>query len=357
MAVRFERCFKNEIVEATERFGVKNLILEIQKLQPEEIDKLASAFVFDIHLRENNELMIYYGATCLLVINFSKADQGEVSFKSKSYSGVDGFDTLKNFKNLAHIDIIKENVKHFLFAAVKVAAASKRQFLDGVSEGYWSSRLSIEFGREWGEDKKWLIVDRESVLGFDSPDIKENGLVRHTGDKADFMDEIDRAVIYTKEKLAETHRWAAKQSKPFGNELDFLAIDEDKQLLSIELKIAKNGDGIAWGPLQAAVYQKSFCKAIEVAPEIAKNIEKMVRQKVQLGILPDDALSMIPPGGFKSVSSVLAVTDGSKPVSDEYWKRARIVNANLVPQLSNSSIVTIADTAKGLDLTDVTTPL
>jgi len=192
-----------------------------------------------------------------------------------------------------------------------------------------------------GGGKKWLIFDRESVLGFEDPAEKSDG------DRANFEKDVDCAVKTTKEDLAQNYEWAKDCSKPFGNELDFLAIGEDKQLVCIELKIAKNGDGIAWGPLQAAVYQKTFSKAL-ANPEIALNIEMMVRQKVQLGILPEVALGLIPPDGFKSSSSVLAVIDDNKTVSDEYWRRARTVNSKLKHPLSCSQIFTISAIAEGL---------
>ncbi|QOX77408.1 hypothetical protein FY034_00100 [Trichlorobacter lovleyi] len=363
MAVRFKRCFDDEIIEAMEKFGVKNLIKAIQDLRPEGVDPSLREFAFDIHMRENNELMVYYAGTCLLVISFNLATQGKVRFKSKSYSTAkesdvqEKQDCAKSFsvlKEAIHLDCLEgttEKIKHFLLSAVKVANASKRKFFNGASEGYWSSRLSIEFGRKWASGKKWLILDRESILGFEDPVEKSDG------DRAIFMEDIDCAVESTKEDLAQDHKWAKDCSKPFGNELDFLAIGEDKQLICIELKIAKNGDGIAWGPLQAAVYQKSFSKAT-ADPEIVLNIKKMVRQKVQLGILPTDALNLIPSNGFESATSVLAVTDGKDPASDEYWKRAREVNDLLKHPLSRSSIFKISCTADGkLFLKDVTTTL
>ena len=61
-------------------------------------------------------------------------------------------------------------------------------------------------------DCDWLIIDRESVLGFDNKD-----------DKDEFDKDINDEVVKAKSKLPNDDSWT-RICKSFGNELDFLAI-------------------------------------------------------------------------------------------------------------------------------------
>jgi hypothetical protein len=324
MKAQFDRCFDDSTMDAIKMYGLKDLVTAIQELSP---DCENSQYAFDVQIRKKSELMVYHGGTCLLTIGLRSIKDGKISFYSKYYGAkgkvinnnecADVFEKLKKINNIEDMSTLIKLVSDFLFAAERIV--DKQKYFNGICELFWSSRLSIDYGRNWEPNDQWLIIDRESVLGFE--DIKLDLETKKTK-IAVYTDDYAEAV---KSELATDHMWG-KSSKTFGRELDFLAIDESHNLVCIELKIGSNEEGISWGPLQTAVYHKAFTKAL---PQISENIIKLVNQKIDLGILKNEAKDWLPPDGFKSVEGVLAVTRSNKPAREKYWERAFKVNSKL----------------------------
>ncbi len=340
MSARYDRYINNYDIAKEAGFisKVSELIDAIKKLKPACKDP---EYAYDIHLREKSEIMVYHGGTCLLVINLSRLYYGEISFKSKSYEKerdkpkgkkcpelfkgkecAEAFALLKSVSNVKDMELIIDRVSSFLGYAV--STVSDKFYHNNHSEGYWSSKLSIDYGRNSKPDDKWLIIDREAVIGFNAADGKIASKL-----KEEFYSAIKQDV----ESIKQNPRFSgwADISKSFGDELDFLAIGRDGQLLCIELKHGDNTSGIYWGPLQAKVYQKAFENKIA---DLSSKITEMVRQKVELGLLPPEASERIPADGFKVVKGILAVADASGNVNSECWQRANDVNSKLSPPVS-----------------------
>jgi hypothetical protein len=331
MKAQFDRCFDDSTMDAIKRYGLKDLVTAIQELSP---DCENSQYAFDVQIRRKSELMVYHGGTCLLTIGLRSIKSGKISFHSKYYGAkgkvlnnnecADVFEKLKKINNIEDMSTIIKLVSDFLFAAERIV--DKQKYFNGTCELFWSSRLSIDYGRNWEPNDQWLIIDRESVLGFEDiipdPEMKKTKIAIYTDDYAEAV----KSELHIKHT---DHTWA-KSSKPFGRELDFLAIDKNHNLVCIELKIGSNDKGISWGPLQTAVYHKAFTKAL---PQISENIIKLINQKIDLGILKNEAKDRLPPVGFKSVEGVLAVTSPNESVSKEYWERAFKVNSKLKPKM------------------------
>jgi len=327
MPARYDRFIDNYDIAKKGGFisKVAEIIDAIKKMKPA---CKAPEYAYDIHLREKSEIMVYHGGTCLLVINLSRLKDGEISFKSKSYEQerdkpkgkecAESFALLKSVSNVKDIQLIIERIITFLSFAV--STVSDKFYDNKNSEGYWSSKFSIDYGRNWTSDNDWLIIDREAVIGFNSTKGK-----KASEEKADFYNTLKQEVENIK-RNPEFSEWA-DISKSFGDELDFLAIGQDGQLLCIELKHGNNTSGIYWGPLQAKVYQKAFEEKIE---ELSPLIINMVQQKIELGLLPPEARERIPAAGFKSVVGILAVADAAEKSNSRCWQRANLVNGKLL---------------------------
>ncbi|MDD2899820.1 MAG: hypothetical protein PHI31_14040 [Desulfuromonadaceae bacterium] len=335
MSARYDRFIENYdfTKNGDTTAKIAKLVDAIKKLRPACKDP---EYAYDIHLREKSEIMVYHGGTCLLVINLSRLSNGQISFKSKSYEKerdkpkdkkcpelfkgkecVEAFALLKTVRNVENMELIIERVSKFLNYAV--STVSDKFYHNNHSEGYWSSKLSIDYGRNWTPDDEWLIIDREAVIGFNQTIEK-----KASEEKTEFYNAIKQVVESTK-KNQKFSAWG-DLSKSFGDELDFLAIGREGQLLCIELKHGNNTSGIYWGPLQATVYQEAFEKKIS---EISKSILVMVQQKIELGLLPPAACERIPADGFKVVKGILAVADTSDNLKSECWQRAYMVNGLL----------------------------
>lgn len=330
MSARYDRYIHNYDIAKKAGYisKVAELINEIKNLKP-ACEK--PEYAYDIHLREKSEIMVYHGGTCLLTIDLSRIKDGTIRFTSKSYGEnndderkacVPLFQALKEIKDVHNADLLTDKVCSFL--RVAITTVKPKFYLNNASEGYWSSKLSIDYGRNWTPDNEWLIIDREAVIGFNSSEEKIASKV-----KEEFYSAIKQEVRSIKRK-PEFSGWA-DISKSFGDELDCLAIGRDGQLLCIELKHGDNSSGIYWGPLQATVYQKAFEEKIA---ETSKSIIKMVLQKIELGLLPPEALERIPSSGFKVVKGILAVADAKGNSGSKCWQRANEVNRKLTPPVS-----------------------
>ncbi|OGU18633.1 MAG: hypothetical protein A2X85_17495 [Geobacteraceae bacterium GWF2_54_21] len=325
MSARYDRYIDNFDIAKKEGYvsKVADLIKGIKSFAP-GCEK--SDYAFDIHLREKSQIMIYHGGTCLLTFDLSKIKDGTIRFTSKSYGEsndderkacVQPFQALKEISDVHDADLLIDKVCRFLKKAI--TTVKPKFYLNNTSEGYWSSKLSIDYGRNWTPDNEWLIIDREAVIGFNSTDKKIASEV-----KGEFYSAIKQEVGRIKQN-PDFSGWA-DVSKSFGDELDCLAIGRDGQILCIELKHGDNTSGIYWGPLQAKVYQMAF---EEKMAELSKSIIEMVLQKIELGMLPPEALERIPVGGFRVVKGILAVADAEGNLDSKCWQRANDVNCKL----------------------------
>ncbi len=335
MGKRFERGLEADKIEAAKNLGIADLLLRINGLRPDLDDPLHA---FDIHLRERSEIMVYHGGTRLLIINLRNLAKGEeVSFQTgKSYQlkCAESFGKIPKPCKGPISESIADSVCEFLCALARDPARNnmsvnekfvvgKKWFRNG-KEGYWSNVLSIDYGRDWVPSDDWLIIDREAVIGFDGDKGKKG-----SDEKDAFYKEKKSKAKSISDALMSEFKENNKYGtgiKSFGDEVDFLAIDKDKHLVCIELKHSSFTSGIYWGPLQAAVYRDAYQDAIN---DISEGIKRLVQSKVELGLLPSEALDRLPKGSFPGVVGVLAVTAANEKLRSSCWSKAVEVNGKL----------------------------
>jgi hypothetical protein len=284
--------------------------LAVQSTRP---NSLSPEYAFDIHFREKSQVMIYHGSTCVLTLDISKLEtSGAIRFISKSYEKKPGcaneFEQLKKSTKFNDLDLVIENVVKFL---MKVVEEVRPSFY--LNEGFWSSKLAIDFGRNWSPENDWLIFDREAVLGFDNKQ-----------DKADFygMMQSQTSQISNALKNDEPRRWG-RNLKTFGDELDLLALGKNNQLVCIELKHGSYTNGIGWSPLQASIYRNAFREALGA---ISGSLIKLIRQKVDFGLLPSAVLDRVP-SRIDKVEGIVLVSEPN--FNSNCWENARMVNSRL----------------------------
>ncbi len=261
---------------------------------------------FDIHLRENNEIMYYHGTTCILIASLSGQTvrfSADKRYEENRHAG-----NLFQVWPLKNADELRAMLKSY-FAGICNDVNPK--FYDNHKEGYWQNRLCIHYGQRWDNSKEWLIIDRESVLGF---------ATKHQ--KNEFYSTKKTRYQNIKANLQQNDpiRWGIPNVKRFGDELDMLAISPSKELVAIELKHGSSAAGVYWAPLQVSVYRDAFS---DVLPEIAKGLIKLVHQKVAFGLLPKGALAMLPDGNFSKVQATVAVGDPNE--ASTCWGKMREV--------------------------------
>ena len=317
VTARYNRTFSESQMDKILGVGIPKLVDKILSLTPE---CKHNEYAFDIHQRENSKLMVYHGGTHILTMDFSKIESGTIHFISECHGNGRGCDEEYNkIKHLtkvddSNIDEITNLVCTFL---LKVVTIVNPDYYGNLKEGYWSSKLSIDYGRNWRPDMEWLIIDREAVLGFDNQPQKDAFYESYKKNAQLIKDEFQnkRPKEFGKETL----------TNDFGDELDCLAIGLNKELVCIELKHGSNVSGIYWGPLQASVYCDAFSAQLD---SISESIKTMVQQKIRLGLLPTEAKKRLPDGNFKVIQGFLAVA-GDINKKSGCWKKAKEVNGCL----------------------------
>jgi len=256
-------------------------------------------YAFDIQLRENNTLMYYRGTTRLLSVRIhengdiravTQADKayGRYPSSKEAYAGM-----MREWK----LEEANEMAIAFHDYLLKSAEACKNRYYGNRKEGYWQNRLCIDWGLRWQTNQQFMIIDRECVIGFDSEQ-----------EKRAFYDPLYRPYNEIRNQLQKEacKIWGKAREKPFGDELDILALDSQNNLVAIELKHGCNPGGIYWGPLQVLAYRDAFKSKLAV---VTRGIKKLVEQKVLLGLLPQTALSRLPDDAFPAVKTVLVIGD------------------------------------------------
>jgi len=288
-------------------------------------------FALDVQLRDGNKLMFYHGTTVLLNIAHG-VNVGDVSLSAASaYGNVPGNRELMRRWPAVEFGTLKELVPAYLRSAV---AASGEKYYRNGQEGYWQNRLALAFGPDWRPGMDWLILDREAVVGFGN-DAERSAIQSAAQQK--FL------AVRTLLQQENPSLWGKPDSKNLGNEADLLALGPDRELYVIELKHGGNADGIYWGRLQAAVYGDIFRQALG---QISNDILELTVQKVELGLLPREALARVPSTGLRTVVPVLMVAEPNDASS--CWARLQDVlarcpeaNAVLVEVRSSADVAPI----------------
>ncbi|MGJ5819926.1 hypothetical protein [Paludibaculum fermentans] len=259
----------------------------------------------DVQLRKGGVLQVYHGNTSLLRIKTGKSGELlQLDFGSYE-SEVAKLDS--KLRGRWRIDEAEDLSRQLCRVLPTLAACVGRSYYQNRKEGFWENQLAYTHGRGWRADKEWLVIDRQAVVGFDSGAELNDTVGPIVGRHAAALESlIDR----------QPRRWA--KPKAVGNELDLLAVNHRGEILCIELKHASNSEGVYCGPFQAAVYRDTFHA---VAESIVPDLDRLVRQKVVLGLLPPMALGLMPFVKLPVVRGVLAVVGNQ---SREVQRRLRL---------------------------------
>lgn len=258
-------------------------------------------YAFDIQIREKSNLMIYHGNTCVVKLHNKNGNSSYIDISAHNAYGQAERQCSATYKELmqtwdvsekSQVDKLKGLFNDYL-ATIPSSVNAKYY----KNEGLWANKLCLHFGSKWDKTKDWLIIDRESVIGFDT-ETEKSGF-------AEYKKEYER--IEQTFRLQDAKTWGRPDlQKSFGDELDMLAIGPNKELICIELKHGSYTSGIYWGPLQASVYKDAFESHIA---KLYQGIVDMIKQKIQIGLLPAAAKDRIPSNGFSDVKSVLAIAE------------------------------------------------
>lgn len=176
-------------------------------------------------------------------------------------------------------------------------------------------------------DDQFVVVDKESVIGYDC-DISRKQVMAAINEKY--------RKIATKVKSEVTgfklpHDFGG-EGRSFGNECDFIALTNDGELILMELKDKDDTQKIYLSPFQIGTYCDIFSKHDESSNgDFRQAILNMAKQKQELGLL-NPAWPI--PDKITHISAALVVGGGFTKASEDRYR----VISNYIPYYINTYI-------------------
>jgi len=149
------------------------------------------------------------------------------------------------------------------------------RFYNNRKEGYYQIELSRKYGICGEPNDEFAIIDKEVVVGYKDKTVKTQLLQP--------LQEKYKQLQYQLSKADPIRFGKNLEKKGIGNELDFLALDKDGNLLLIEFKDGSSAAGIYLSPLQIGMYYDIF-KMIE-SDALNITVGNMLKQKKELGLI------------------------------------------------------------------------
>jgi len=228
---------------------------------------------------KNNQkewISVYRGLSRILTILPCK-ERGKVK--------IDAADAYKRLSSNIKIDIygkkgISDLTCNQLDALVESVKNDTKfiRYYQNRQEGYYQNILSRKYGICGTPKDEFVIIDKEAVIGYESEAEKKK--------KYGPLHARYKKLLSTVSARNPKRFGSNLGKKPIGNEVDFLALDKEGNLLIIEYKHGTNTSGIYLSPLQIGMYYDLFldyrnkCKA-----SFDDAIISMLKQKQEIGLI------------------------------------------------------------------------
>ena len=249
----------------------------------------------DFLVGKNNSkewLSVYRGLTRIISISVS----------GTSMIKIDAAVKYKNmFPDLYGKKSIKDNFQNKLELLIDQIENNQEfdRYYKSKKEGYYQNILSRKYGICGSDDTDFVIIDKEAVIGY----LNQN-------EKAGLLGSIQQKYKQLQKDISlhNPARYGKDLGKkPIGNELDFLALDKEGNILLIEYKHGTNTSGIYLSPLQVGMYYDIFTNFPRKDLESA--IFEMLAQKQKIGLINPNWQK---PACIKDIIPVLMISEFKK---------------------------------------------
>ncbi|OYQ43621.1 hypothetical protein CHU92_03190 [Flavobacterium cyanobacteriorum] len=170
------------------------------------------------------------------------------------------------------------------------------RYYKNKKEGFYQNELSKIFGICGKPDTDFVIIDKEAVIGYSDQAEKDNLF----GTLQQKYKQLQREIS----DLNPERYGKDLGKKAIGNELDFLALDKDGNILLIEYKHGTNTSGIYLSPLQIGLYNDVFTNFPK--NELENAVFEMLEQKQKIGLINPNWRK---PNIIKSIIPVLIISE------------------------------------------------
>ncbi len=170
------------------------------------------------------------------------------------------------------------------------------RYYKNKKEGYYQNILSREYGICGNKNDDFVIVDKEAVVGYLNQKEKDTEFHKFQPKYKQLQKDIS---------LENGKRYGKNNNKKsVGNELDFLALDNNGNILLIEYKHGTNTSGIYLSPIQIGMYYDIFNSIPR--KDLEKAVFEMLIQKQKIGLI---CPNWVIPKEIKNIIPVLIISE------------------------------------------------
>jgi len=288
----YDRTISDKFSQLIEPNGSLRWIYEFVK-QREDLDfqigKSGSIVKSGTH-GKNEWISIYRGLTRIFSLK-SLSDQQMINLYAHS-----SYQNLKSsFYGMKDISVnFQIDIEQLIVEIDKVRKFDK--FYNNKKEGYYQNILSRTYGICSDKNSDFVIIDKEAVVGY-----------KDQAEKDLLFGSIQVKYKQLQELISKNNpkRYGQNlQKKAIGNELDFLALDKDGNILLIEYKHWDNPSGIYLSPLQIGLYYDIFTSFPR--DQLDKAVYSMLEQKQKMGLINP---GWVKPPKLKDIIPVLIISE------------------------------------------------
>ena len=279
----YNRKISNSFSELLEDDGKLRWLFDFVKKQPE----------LDFLIGKNNSkewISIYRGLSRVLTITKTRKTDVIKLDGANAYKSI-----LPNLYGEKSISTIFENE---LEQTIETVSLNKKfdRYYKNEKEGYYQNILSRKFGICGKKNDDFVIIDKEAVIGFTNQKEKDVFINKILPKYKKLQSDIS---------FLNSKRYGKNlRKKAVGNELDFLALDKDGNVLLIEYKHGKNTSGIYLSPIQIGMYNDIFINFPR--KELKKAVFEMLEQKQKIGLINPNWRK---PKTIKNIIPVLIISE------------------------------------------------
>lgn len=142
-------------------------------------------------------------------------------------------------------------------------------------EGYYQNSFSRRYGICGKPDDEFVILDKEAVIGYEDQAEKDSILIPIQDSYQNLLNDLSQA---------DPSKFGKNEGKKAtGNELDFIALNKDGEILLIEFKHWENPSGVYLSPLQIGGYYDLWTGY--PFKSLKDSILQLAEQKQEIGLI------------------------------------------------------------------------
>lgn len=247
----------------------------------------------DFLIGKNNSkewISVYRGLTSIIKITrFKRSDDIKIE-GAKSYRII--LPQLYGKKSIS--EVFKKKLEHLINSISENEKFYK--YYKNEKEGYYQNILSRKYGILGNKNDDFVILDKEAVVGYQNQKEKNSVIEKIQPKYKELQLDIS---------LKNSKRYGKNNDKKsVGNELDFLALDKNGNILLIEYKHGTNTSGMYLSPIQIGMYYDIFTNLPR--KDLEKAVFEMLIQKQKIGLI---CPNWVIPKKIKHIIPVLIISE------------------------------------------------